>query len=133
MKFNYGYSNKEVDLSSLAGLTIASVDGLENESEEVIFNLKDGRQFKMHHRQICCECVLVDDVCGDIEDLIDTQIVHFEERTNEGDHNELGNGTWTFYDIQTTKGCVNIKWFGCSNGNYSEAAYVEWGIENESI
>lgn len=118
---------KEVNLESLKGKTISSVVGLESESDEIVFTLSCGEKFKMHHYQDCCEQVYVNDICGDVDDLINAKIIHFEERVSDAEEREFGEcGTWTFYDIQTTKGCVNIRWLGESNGYYSESVDVEW-------
>lgn len=121
----YGWNSKSVDLDQLKGLTIVNVDGAQSGSDEIIFTLSGGTQFKMYHEQDCCESVSVEDVCGDIQDIIDAQIVHFEERVVSGD-TDYGSYTATFYDIQTTKGCVNIRWNGESNGYYSESVSVCW-------
>ena len=118
----------ESEINVLEGLIIKSIDGLEKDSDIVTFHTECGRKFTMSHYQDCCECVEIDDVCGDVFDLIGSVVIHAEERTNEGD--EEGDErpseycesfTWTFYDIQTIKGSVNIKWLGESNGYYSES------------
>ena len=137
MTFEYkeSWHSEDLKLETLKGLTIASVTGLEKDSEEVFFTTTCNRQFKMYHYQDCCENVQVDDVCGDVEDLIGATIIHFEERSNSGNEDSddapdtgyVESFTWTFYDIQTNKGSVNIKWLGESNGYYSESVMVEEG------
>lgn len=134
MEYKYGWDSKDINPEQMKGMKIISVTGLEKDSDEVFFNTECGKQFKMHHEQNCCECVTIEDVCGDVEDLIDGTIIHFEERTNEGDEdskdkpNEYSESfTWTFYDIQTNKGSVNIRWLGESNGYYSESVNLTEG------
>ena len=120
------------EMEDFLGLVFKTVE-LSKGGDEIRFTTHDNQVYCMLHHQDCCETVLVDDVCGDVADLIGFEIVHFEERTNSGDEDSddkpseySESFTWTFYDIQTTKGCVNIKWLGESNGYYSESVYVEW-------
>lgn len=135
MEFTYNdYGCDALNVSVMEGLKIISVDGLEKDSEEAIFTTECGRQFKMFHVQDCCESVSIDDVCGEISDLIGATIIHFEERISDGDDESKDKPSewcesfrWTFYDIQTDKGCVNIKWLGESNGYCSESVTLAEG------
>ena len=129
------YYSDDVEFGLLTGLVIKSITGLEKDSEEVVFTTECGRQFKMYHEQDCCESVSVDDVCGDISDIIGTVIMQAEERGGEGveSDSEWGDesSTWTFYDIWTVKGSVNIKWLGSSNGYYSESVTFCEGVSKD--
>ena len=117
--------DKQVELKELIGKTVAKI---ENDEEQIKFICEDGSEFLMYHGQDCCESVTVEDICGDLSDLIGSPILRATEDTNE---NENPGGvavpkyqdsfTWTFYNIATVKGHVTIRWYGESNGYYSES------------
>lgn len=116
---------KDTEFNELNGLTIKTVEGLCPGNDQVIFKTECGRVFRMLHRpQICCESVDVDDVCGDPLDLIGYPIILAEEVKNPENMNPKEDSdefyTWTFYKLATVKGYVTIRWYGVSNGNYSE-------------
>jgi len=114
-----------MEIKLLESKTIVAIDGLEKESEEVMFLCSDGTRFKMYHEQDCCENVSIDDVVGDIEDILNSPIIKAEEKQSEGTEHDYGTSTWTFYTIATIKGYVDIKWYGESNGYYSESVTFE--------
>lgn len=88
------------------------------------FVATDSREWRMWHQQDCCESVVVDDVVGEVADLIGGEIVEAYESTESGD-NEDRSETWTFYRLRTNAGTVTIKWHGESNGYYSESVSFE--------
>ena len=95
------------------------IEKIDFQSEEIIFHCNTGRSFIMRHHQDCCEYVSVEEVIGDLDDLIDTPILEADERTRQNP-NASDSGTWTFYELRTNKGSVTIRWYGSSNGYYSE-------------
>lgn len=121
----YGWRSKPVNLEDLKGCVFKSIAGMETDSEEVVFKLDTGIEFKMYHEQDGCESVYLADVCGDVEDLLDAEVIFFQDRTEYGD-SDYGTFTHTFYDIQTTKGCVNLRWIGESNGYYSQSVSIKY-------
>ena len=97
--------------------------------EELIFTCQDGSKYKMYHEQDCCEDVRIEDVNGDLSDLLNSEVMVAEERTNEGE-TDWGSETWTFYTIRTQKASVDIRWHGESNGYYSESVNFAKADEN---
>jgi hypothetical protein len=120
----------KLDFSDLVGGVIIEIKGLQSGSDEIIFVLKDGRKLTMYHDQDCCENVAVEDFEGDILDMLNTPILKAEMSTNQNDPEEdAGDSfTWTFYKLATIKGSLDIRWYGTSNGYYSEEVYLKWEI-----
>jgi hypothetical protein len=111
------WSNNEIEV--LLGKTLTSITG-GKDADEIFFKTDDDKEYKMFHYQDCCESVYVEDVIGDIEDLIGSPITMAEE-VSENDDGASESGTWTFYKLATINGYVTIRWYGSSNGYYSEA------------
>ena len=111
-------------------LNISDIEGFEfkeiivNDAETEIKFITDNEEiYLMYHEQGCCEEVYLADVIGDMDDLINTEIIKAVESSND-----LGSlspndesWTWTFYIIDTMKGSVTFRWYGSSNGYYSES------------
>src|SRR5690606_6544325 len=88
----------------------------------------DGGVYIMFHEQDCCEGVYVADVIGDLDDLIGATVTMAEKVTHSMQNPEgvpakdyQYSWTWTFYQLATVKGYVTIRWYGESNGYYSES------------
>jgi len=115
--------------------------------------VESGERYIMEHIQDCCENVWLEEVIGDLDDLVGSPFVEAEEVTSddhsisdlegsekmikemktqslivgtdwfggpkqyEGEFSE----TWTFYKLGTAKGFVTLRWYGNSNGYYSES------------
>lgn len=109
----------------LVGRTLYRVT--EDGSELVLF-LSDTNYVRFFHYQDCCESVFIDDICGDLDDLIGEPLLVAEEVSceDQGPKDEYDESyTWTFYRFATRKGWVTVRWYGSSNGYYSESVSVE--------
>lgn len=107
-----------MDFSELKGKHIVKVTGAEQGSQTIKFETADGEVYIMEHYQDCCEHVSVEDFCGLTDDLLDATVLEAFESSNDDPH-ASECGMWTFYNIQTSKGNVTIRWYGSSNGYYS--------------
>ena len=105
------------------GKTIVEIRGAKKDSDHISFLFSDGSCFKMYHPQECCETVEVEDICGDINDLLNTPLLGAEASVNKNDDE---SATWTFYKFRTQKGYVDIRWYGTSNGYYSEEVEIRY-------
>ena len=118
-----GYYDRHANVDVLLGKVLKSVV---NHGDELVFETVDGERYRMYHEQDCCESVTLEDVIGDLEDLVGSEILIAEEVDGETpvDHKfeyEPDSYTWTFYKFATRKGYVDLRWFGQSNGYYSES------------
>jgi len=111
-------------IEQLEGKTLVSATGIVG-GDEIRFVTTDGEIFALLHRQDCCESVRVEDIVGDLGDLVGSPLLIAREDSNvptepvESEYQDE-SFTWTFYNLATAKGHVTIRWYGTSNGYYSE-------------
>lgn len=115
----------EVEFNELLGKTLTEVKVIGE--KEILFKTECGKSYWMYHVQDCCEDVWIESIVGDLSDLIGAPILLSEEvvsRTppaNATIEERQEREMWTFYKLATIKGYVDIRWFGTSNGWYSES------------
>lgn len=133
-------STNEIEFSAIKGLTFASVERIGQ--ERIVFTSECGDVYTLYHEQDCCERVEIESITGDLADLVGTPILLAE--VAESGSNPANakpetieyqdSFTWTFYKLATIKGYVDIRWYGESNGYYSESVtfvrgtHLTWGI-----
>lgn len=138
-----GWDYEQVSINELKGKVFTSVEGKKG-SNEIVFTVsprtstESDEQYIMAHRQDCCESVWIEEIIGDLSDLVGSEILEAEEVSNKDEppperylpdpEDEWDSGpesyTWTFYKLGTMKGHVTIRWYGTSNGYYSERAGI---------
>lgn len=99
------------EIQEMIGEIFVSVQGATAGSERIEFQTEDGRRFCFFHEQDCCEAVAVEEIIGDIGDLLNTPIVSATETSNEEKHPTCHGlvQEWTFYDFRTHKSTVTIR------------------------
>ena len=115
----------------LKGQTLKSVD-VNDEKDLMTFTLENGDKYALYHSQDCCESVSIEDIVGDLQDLVGVPLLMADEASSterpegvaELEYHD-DSETWTFYKLATIKGYVTIRWYGSSNGYYSES--VDFG------
>jgi hypothetical protein len=114
-----------MNISDFVGLVFDKIEVIDE--REIFFTDVDGDVYKMFHYQDCCEDVRVEDICGELDDLVGSPILFAEETTNNNEDDPepyIDHITWTFYKLSTIKGNVTIRWYGSSNGYYSEEVNI---------
>ena len=118
---------ENIGIESLLNKVIIKIDKTD---DELIFTTNEGKRYRAYHQQDCCESVYIEDIEGNLDDLLNSPILQAEESTNSEDTfgkiEYPDSFTWTFYKLATIKGYVTIRWLGESNGYYSESVdFVE--------
>jgi hypothetical protein len=115
----------------IIGKTIEAVEGLDVDSELATFCFTDGTVFTMQHEPDCCETVRIASIDGDAAWLIGKPLV-MAECVGNSDEPPPAEGcdtswAWSFLKFATNAGSVTVRWFGTSNGYYSEVPAVRYG------
>lgn len=121
-----GYSDKcEIDV--LVGEVLTHIDTDKN-NNEIMLTTQSGKIILIYHDQDCCESVSIEDTKGNWHDLIGKVIV-------EASKDEIYKGdpppefpdswTWTTLKFRVDGATVISRWFGESNGYYSESVDIE--------
>lgn len=128
-----GEVDNNVALKEMVGMTFTSVV-LDEERGAINFYVDGDNFYTLTHKQECCENVYIESIVGDLSDLLLNPILEASEVTNkdlpvpkeilEDKYWDDNPYTWTFYKFATIRGHVDIRFFGTSNGFYSEGVSV---------
>lgn len=117
---NDGKYSEVTTFPEMIGRTCMVLEG-KVEAEQLKFIMRDGSVFTFWHSQDCCENVRIEEVVGDLDDLVGAPLLEAEEVDSSAAPNPGGDShTWTFYKFRTFKGAVTVRFLGTSNGYYSE-------------
>ncbi len=113
----------------LKGKTITSIQGSKSDDGDTIITTSDGSSYTLTHIQDCCEHVRVYGTVGNIDDVLNEEVIDAEDTNpmdnpNAPDYKAYDSATWTQFRIVTNKGTFEMWWLGESNGYYGETVSV---------
>lgn len=112
------------EIGELVGKTLKAIENVND--EELRLETADGICYRFIHHQDCCESVYIESIVGDLSDVVGEPLLVAEDVDSEQTESDDGDSyTWTFYKFATRKGYVDVRWFGTSNGYYSERVDFE--------
>ena len=122
---------KNRTIKSFLGRTFTEIAVNDDNTEIRVICNDNKTEFWVYHEQKCCEQVYIEDIVGNLQDLLNSEIIMAEEESNTK-YTECGYEPkysqpiklWTFYKLATNKGYVTIRWYGTSNGFYSEKVSI---------
>jgi hypothetical protein len=122
------------NISDLVGKVPVIIWGMRQYSEKVKILFSDFTVLELEHYQTCCERVVLEEIIGDIKDLIGSPLRIAEESStcNVPSEEQMDeSNTITFYKFVTMNGPVTLRWLGSSNGFYSESVDISiYKLEN---
>ena len=107
---------------------IKSITGLEEHSEKVTITFEGGSYIEQYHDQDCCESVTINQVDGNPDKFIGAiahelieKVLYKDDMSADQLPEYTESLTATFYTLKTSKGYLDWRWYGESNGYYSES------------
>lgn len=118
-------------LKKLIGKKIIKIE--EGIGENLLTISTDNGSMNFYHYQDCCETVWLEDGLKDLEKMIGEIVLQADiiESHDDGALNQWDESyTWTYYKISTLHNDCTLRFYGTSNGYYSESVDIEW-VEGE--
>jgi hypothetical protein len=110
-------------MKNLIGTTILSTTTHYNDN--LLYIKTDKGTMRFYHDQECCEQVWLEDGLEDLEKMIGEKVLHAEVIEDALDEYD-DSYTWTYYKISTLNHDCTLRFYGTSNGYYSEGIDIEW-------
>jgi hypothetical protein len=118
-----------VGFEVLKGKTITAISNATVGSEDIRIDCDDGTAYRLVYHQDCCASCSLEDIAGDLSDLVGHPILMAEVAEGGADLHpapqHADSFTWAFYKLATVKGYVTLRFLGESNGYYSETVDFE--------
>lgn len=114
----------ETGLALMLGKTFVRAVGAVGDGDMLFETTEGGRfLFRVYERRIGDFSVTINDIVGDLEDLVGSPLLMAEEVSGYigPELSYDASYTYTFYKFATLKGYVDVRWLGESNGYYSES------------
>lgn len=99
IQFDYNF----LDVGVLKGKIIEDIV-INREKTEIILSVEGSgfyEFYKFYHQKDCCESVWIEDIEGDLNDLLGYPILQAEKITEKNKNNSYESSTWTFYKLAT--------------------------------
>ena len=115
---------KTIQPDSLVGEVVEHVDIGNNET---LLTFASGRRVRIDHDQDCCESVWLLDSSGDVAKIVGKPLIEVTSEESSGDNVDIGkefkddSSTLTTIRFACADEVVILRWFGTSNGYYSES------------
>jgi len=122
----YGY---EMAITDMIGETLTHID-IDAGKNEILLTTNRGVRIKIYHAQDCCESVVIHDTQGNWHDLVGKVIIEAGlaedcKSPPPKDAEYVESHTWTTIKLSVDDATVISRWFGESNGYYSESVSIE--------
>jgi len=115
------------DFFTLKGQIVRKIQALNGDS---LCILTDKYRYDLYHEQDCCEYVRLVKVIGDIDNILNEEIIFAEEDAGANDPDWYGDNyndshTWTKFVLGTKNANVEFWFLGESNGYYGESISIK--------
>jgi len=116
------------DFFTLKGQIVRKIQALNGDSLSI---LTDKYEYNLYHAQDCCEYVRIVKIIGDIDNILNEEIIFAEEDGGAKDpdwatdYNYDDSHTWTKFVLATKNANVEFWFLGESNGYYSESISIK--------
>ena len=116
-----------------------TIKHLDMDGDSMQIEMQDGTKYLFEHTQDCCETVYIYDIYGEPHRLKGQCLLLVEENVTcdrpldveAKDVSADFSETWTTYIFKTDSESLVVRWFGTSNGYYSESVDISKFESNE--